>query len=87
MTTYRLGVVGLGRMGSTIDAEVEGYPAITLPYSITAAAMAIEQLEVVAGCDILPKKNEAYRRKWGVSRIYESYSEMLAKEKLDVVAV
>ena len=31
MRTYRAAVVGLGRMGSTIDEEVVDYPAITLP--------------------------------------------------------
>src|SRR5262245_65825085 len=87
MKTYRLGIIGLGRMGSTIDAEVEGYNAITLPYSIAAAAKAIPQLELAAGCDIVPAKNEAFRKKWGVDKTYTDYKEMLAAERLDVVAV
>jgi hypothetical protein len=51
MKTYRLDIVGLGRMGNTFDADVEGYPAVTLSYSIAAAAKAIPQLELVAGCN------------------------------------
>ena len=85
--TYRLGIIGLGRMGSTIDPEVEGYPAITLPYSVAAAARAIPRLQIAAGCDILPVKNEAFTKKWGVEKTYTDYHKMLAAEKLDVVAI
>src|SRR5689334_9347742 len=87
MKTYRLGIVGLGRMGSTIDAEVEDYPAITLPYSIAAAARAIPQIDLVAGCDLVPEKNEAFRQKWDVAATYTDYEKMLATEKLDMVAI
>jgi predicted dehydrogenase len=86
MKTYRVGIIGLGRMGSTIDAEVEDYPAITLPYSIAAAVKAIPQYELVAGCDIVAQKNEAFRRKWGVRETFEDYQDML-KLGLDLVAV
>jgi predicted dehydrogenase len=87
MKTYRLGIVGLGRMGSTIDAEVEDYPAITLPYSIAAAAKAIPQVELAAGCDIVEEKNKAFREKWGVEKTYTDYEKMLQAEKLDMVAI
>src|SRR5262245_46847262 len=87
MASYRLGIVGLGRMGSTIDAEVEGYPSIMLPYSIAASAKAVPGLALVVGCDLVPAKNEAFRKKWDVERTYTDYQEMLAKEKLDMVAI
>jgi predicted dehydrogenase len=87
MKTYRLGIVGLGRMGSTIDAEVEDYPAITLPYSIAASARAVPELELVAGCDIVAEKNRAFSDKWGVRNTYTDYEKMLAAEKLDLVAI
>src|SRR4051794_16641785 len=85
--TYRLAIIGLGRMGSTIDAEVEGYPAITLPYSIAAAARAIPNLKIVAGCDIIRAKNEAFAKKWGVASTYLDHRKMLADEKPDMVAI
>jgi predicted dehydrogenase len=85
--TYRLAIIGLGRMGSTIDAEVEGYPAITLPYSIAAAARAIPNLKIVAGCDVIRAKNEAFKKKWGVASTYLDYEKMLAAEKPDMVAI
>ena len=34
LKTYRVGIIGLGRMGSTICEEVVGYEAFRLPYSI-----------------------------------------------------
>lgn len=89
MKTYRVGIIGLGRMGSTIDAEVEGYPSITLPYSIAASAKAIPELELAAGCDLKPEKNDAFGKKWGVpaGHLYTDYKKMLAAERLDLVAI
>ena len=47
--TYRVAIIGLGRMGSTIDDErPAGFP----PVSIAAACAASPRLEVVAGADI-----------------------------------
>jgi predicted dehydrogenase len=87
MKTYRVAIVGLGRMGSTIDPEVEGYPSITLPYSIAASCEASDRLEIAAGCDLLPEKREAFREKWGVKALYDDYLKMMAAEKPDMVAV
>lgn len=89
MKTYRLAVVGLGRMGSTIDAEVEGYPAITLPYSIPAAARALPNVELVAGCDIIKSKRQDFAERWGIppEHTYEDYRDMVRAEKPDLVAI
>jgi len=87
MKTYRLGIVGLGRMGSTIDAEVEDYPALTLPYSIAGAAKAIPELELVAGCDLVDEKNKEFSQKWDVAETFTDYKKMLADAKLDMVAI
>ncbi len=84
---YRLGIVGLGRMGSTIDDEVIGYPAITLPYSIAAAARASSRLELAVGCDTLYDKRMAFSERWGVSQTYVMYERMLAQAELDMVAI
>ncbi|MBX3011418.1 MAG: Gfo/Idh/MocA family oxidoreductase [Caldilineaceae bacterium] len=81
---YRVAIVGLGRMGSTIDDEMApGSP----PYSIAAACRDSERLEVVAGADIDPAKRAAFQARWGVSALYEDYLEMIAKEKPDMVAI
>lgn len=87
MKTYRVAIVGLGRMASTIDAEVVDYPSIALPYSIAASCQEIEQLQLVAGADILPEKREAFSKRWGVKALYEDYLEMIAQEQPDMVAI
>jgi predicted dehydrogenase len=87
MATYRAGILGLGRMGSTIDEEVKDYPAFPLPYSIAGACQASECLGLVAGSDLLPEKREAFAERWGVRAVYEDFREMIRQEGLDLVAI
>ena len=88
MKTYRVAIVGLGRMGSTIDEEIASDVGITkLPYSIAGSCKSSDRLELVAGADLLPERREAFREKWGVEALYEGYLEMVEKEKPDLVAV
>lgn len=86
---YRVGVIGLGRMASTIDDEVTGgkVNSVMLPYAHTAAYMEVPEVEVVAGADPLPEKRAAYTERWGVRAVYEDYRDMLANEALDIVSV
>ncbi|AWT59774.1 MAG: Myo-inositol 2-dehydrogenase [Candidatus Moanabacter tarae] len=83
MKNYRLGIIGLGRMGSTIDDEGHGRD----PYSIAASCQAIECLTLAAGADLRAERREAFRDRWGVKALYEDYMEMVEKEKPDLVAV
>ncbi len=83
MKTYRVGIIGLGRMGSTIDDERHG----ELPYSIASSCQASPRLEVVTGCDLQEEKRDAFRARWGVQALYEDHLEMVAREKPDLVAV
>lgn len=83
-SVYRVAVIGLGRMGSTIDDEMApGSPA----YSVSAAVKASDRLEVVAGADIDPAKREAYQARWGVSALYDDYRTMIRQEQPDLVAI
>lgn len=81
---YRVAIVGLGRMGSTIDDEL---PAGSPPYSIAAACRASERLTVVAGADIDPARRQAFRGRWGVTALYEDYLDMIDQERPDIVAI
>tara|TARA_B100000029_G_scaffold516813_1_gene634894 strand:+ start:75007 stop:76089 length:1083 start_codon:yes stop_codon:yes gene_type:complete len=83
MKTYRIGIIGLGRMGSTIDDE--GHTP--LPYSIAAACQASNQLEIVSGCDLLPDRRAQFEKRWDVHALYEDFTEMVQNEELDIVAV
>ncbi|MXX03837.1 MAG: Gfo/Idh/MocA family oxidoreductase [Gemmatimonadetes bacterium] len=83
MKTYRVGIIGLGRMGSTIDDE--GHTP--LPYSVAAACRASERLEIAAGCDLRAERREDFSRRWGVNALYEDFREMVREERPDLVAV
>ncbi len=87
MKKYRAALIGLGRMGSTIDEEVVGYPAIALPYSVAGACQASERLELVAGADLDPEKRLAFTQRWGVDAVYADYREMIRQEAPDLVAI
>ena len=87
MKKYRAAIIGLGRMGSTIDEEVIGYPAIVLPYSAAGACRASERLELVAGADLDAQKRRAFSERWGVTAVYEDYREMIRQEAPDLVAI
>ena len=83
MKTYRVAIIGLGRMGSTIDDE---HPALS-PYSIAASARASDRLELVAGSDLIPDRREAFGARWGIDSLYQDYTEMIERERPDLVAV
>lgn len=82
--TYRVAIIGLGRMGSTIDDE---FPDRSPPYSVAAACRASERLRVVAGADIDAAKRTAFAERWGVNALYDDYVEMIRQENPDMVAV
>jgi predicted dehydrogenase len=48
--------------------------------------VALEEAELVAVCDIVPEKAQAFADKYG-AKPYTSYEEMLEKEDLDVVTI
>ena len=62
MKTYRVGIIGLGRMGSTIDDEGHAVK----PYSVAACCGVIDQLELVAGSDLQADKLANFAERWGV---------------------
>ncbi len=80
--TYRVAIIGLGRMGSTIDDENHFY----LPYSIAASTQACDRLQLAAGCDIDPVKREAFAERWKVP-VYDDFRAMVEQEQPDLVAV
>ena len=83
MSTCRVGVIGLGRMGSTIDDEGHSH----LPYSIAASARASSRLELAAGCDLLAERRKDFTDRWGVEAVYEDFRAMVEQERPDLVAV
>ena len=82
MQKHTVAVIGLGRMGSTIDDEGHG----EVPYSVAAATKASERLELVAGADLLADKRDAFQSRWGAT-VYEDFRDMIDREKPDLVAI
>ena len=82
MQKHTVAIIGLGRMGSTIDDEGHG----DVPYSVAAATRASERLELVAGADLLPDKRDAFQSRWGTA-VYEDFRDMIRREKPDLVAI
>ena len=83
----RVGIIGLGRMGSTICEEVVGYEAFRLPYSVAGACVDSDRLELACGADLLPEKRDAFAEKWGCGAIYEDFLDMIEQERPDMVAI
>jgi predicted dehydrogenase len=83
LSNYRVAIIGLGRMGSTIDDE--GHTS--LPYSVAAATQASPRLQLIAGCDLDADKRSAFSTRWGIGAVYEDYRDMVAQEQPDLVAI
>ena len=81
--TYRVGLIGCGRMGATIDDEVED----SKPYSHAAAIVACERTELVAVCDPLEEKAQTAKERYGAGQVYSDYQEMIRQEDLDIVSI
>ena len=89
MKTYRAGVIGLGRMGSAFDDELDRGGAMYMPYCHTPAYVASPNVELVAGADPHEGQRNIYAERWGLpaDRVYEDYRTMLEREDLDLVSV
>lgn len=87
--TYRAAVIGLGRMGSTFDDEIEEGGTLFLPYCHAPSYAAHERVELVAGADPHDEQRQIFAERWGLSagHVYADYAEMLATEKPDIVSV
>lgn len=86
---YRACLIGCGRMGATIDDEVQGHPGSVhwLPYSHAAALRVQEKVAFVAVSDVVAEKVETIRRRYEVARGYTDYREMLEQERPELVCI
>lgn len=98
MQTNRLAIIGLGRMGSTIDEEVVGYPAVARPFSVAASCGNVndgleprrkgsDRFELVAGADLVAEKRAAFSDRWGMPAVYEDFGRMIDEQAPDLVAI
>ena len=87
MAPYRVALIGLGRIASTISDEIEDDPGFLLPYGHMASYREVPEVEVVAGADPYVEQRDAFQQRWGVERLYADYHEMLERERPDIVSV
>src|SRR5688572_4409045 len=85
---YRVGVIGTGRIASTIQDEIEPSPfTFLLPYSHAGAYAAHPAAEIVAAADPNDERRADFGERWSVDRLYADYRQMLTAEALDIVSV
>jgi predicted dehydrogenase len=82
-STFRAGLVGCGRIGSLWDMEND--PPIPLTHA--GSLSLLPQVRLVAGASGGQAHLEAFGRRWGVTALYRDYRDMLARERLDIVAI
>ena len=89
MAKYRAAVIGLGRMGSTFDDEIQRGGSVFTPYCHGPAYSGSPLTDLIAGVDLHKGQRELFGQRWGLSdgQLYDDYKAMLEEEKPDVVSV
>ena len=89
MKQLRAGVIGLGRIGSTFDEEIDRGGVFFLPYCHSPSYVKSDLTQLVAGADIHAGQRTEYAAHWNLDPkdVYEDYRDMLDKARLDIVSV
>ena len=87
MAKYKVAVIGLGRIASTIDDEIQKQDGYELPYAHIACYSAVPEVEIVGMSDTWAEQREAARRRWSFDAVHEDYRRMLEATKPDIVSV
>ena len=85
--TYRVAIIGTGRMGGLMEDENPYFNTYVKPYSHFGSYTAIEQTEVVAVANRGEARMKRFSDRWGITNTYLDYREMIEKEKPDIVSV
>jgi hypothetical protein len=85
--TYRVAIIGTGRMGGLMEDETPLTNQFSKPYSHFGAYTAIEQTEVIAIANRGAKRMQRFSERFGITNTYLDYREMIEKEKPDIVSV
>jgi len=85
---YKVGIIGLGNIAARYSKPSDPYP-----YCHTGGIRLCDSTQLVAVADLSAERREEFKQVWGVAfpldsiKYYETGSEMLEKEQLDIVAV
>lgn len=93
MGQLKAAVIGLGRIGTTFDDEIENEVGrggvFFLPYCHAPSYAASAHTRLVAGADLHPALRREYAERWAVDEgsVYADYRDMLDRERPDIVSV
>ncbi len=87
MASYRAAVIGLGRIASTIDEEIQKYDPSQLPYAHIACHTEVPEIELVGMSDTWEEQRAAAGRKWKFDALFDDYRQMLTETKPDIVSL
>ena len=78
----------MGRIADTIDDETVGSGWLE-PFSHMGSYMDVPEVRVVGAADRYREQRDAFGQRWGVSedKLYDSYQEMLERERPDIVSI
>jgi UDP-N-acetylglucosamine 3-dehydrogenase len=82
----RTAIIGTSRVGSFFEDRLAASPEL-IPSSHAACYAAHPRTELVAGCDVIPERLEAFGQRWGITALFSDYREMIDTVKPDVVSV
>lgn len=86
---YRVGVIGCGRIASTIDDELRKHHrgGIVLPLCHAGGYALVEETEITAACDIVDETLRIFCRRWDVPRSYRDFRELIDMEKPEILSI
>jgi predicted dehydrogenase len=85
---YRVGVIGTGRIASSIQDELDHKPSfVILPHSHAGAYAALPSTEIVAAADTNSERLGEFASRWKVADTYANYRDMLREQQLDIVSI
>jgi predicted dehydrogenase len=87
MSTLRAGIIGLGRIASTMDDRHRDHHFIALPFAHMACLREIPEVEVVAAADPSAERRSEFSERWGLTNLYGDAHKMLERERLDLVTI
>ena len=82
MDKLRVGIVGCGRIAGEIEDGSEMHPI-----SIAGGFDALDDTKIVAACSRGKERLNSFGRRWKVDSLYHDYTEMIRKERPDIVAI
>lgn len=80
---YRSAIIGCGRIGGGYDRD----PASSWSFTHAGAYRLCRQIRLVAAADADERALSSFGRKWGVTRLYTDYREMLERHKPDILSL